>query len=63
MQEGLEKVGKVLKIKGKVLPFTLDSPTLIGKMEDDSIVRGEHYITESSLRVKEVFYENDFEKG
>ena len=59
MQEGLEKVGKVLKIKGKVLPFTLDSPTLIGKMEDDSIVRGEHYITESSLRVKEVFYEND----
>ena len=59
MQEGLEMVGKVLKIKGKVLPFTLDSPTLIGRMEDDSIVRGEHYITESSLKVKDVFYEND----
>lgn len=59
MQEGLEKVGKVLKIKGKVLPVTLDSPTLIGKMEDDSIVRGQHYITESSLKIKDVFYEKD----
>ena len=51
MQEGIETIGKVLKIKGKVLPFTLESPTLIGQMEDNSIIKGEHYITES--------YEND----
>ena len=59
MQEGIEMIGKVLKIKGKVLPFTLDSPTLIGKMEDGSIIRGEHYITESPLKIKDVYYEED----
>ena len=59
MQEGIETIGKVLKLKGKVLPFTLDSPTLIGKMDDDSIVRGEHFITKSPLKIKDVFYESD----
>ncbi len=59
MQEGIETIGKVLKIKGKVLPFTLESPTLIGQMEDNSIIKGEHYITESPLKIKKVFYEND----
>ena len=58
MQEGIETLGKVLKIKGKVLPFTLDSPTLIGRMEDGSIVRGEHLITESPLKIDSVFYED-----
>lgn len=59
MQEGIETIGKVLKIKGKVLPFTLESPTLIGQMEDDSIIKGEHNITESPLKIKKVFYENE----
>ena len=59
MQEGIETIGKVLKIKGKVLPFTLESPTLIGQMEDNSIIKGEHYITESPLKIKKVYYEKD----
>ena len=59
MQEGIETFGKVLKLKGKVLPFTLDSPTLIGQMEDGSIIKGEHYITESPLQIKKVYYEKD----
>ena len=59
MQEGIETIGKVLKIKGKVLPFTLDSPTLIGKMTDGTIIRGEHNITESHQKITEVYYEND----
>lgn len=59
MQEGIEMIGKVLKIKGRVLPFTLDSPTLIGKMKDGSIIRGEHSITESKLQIEEVYYENE----
>lgn len=57
MQEGIETIGKVLKIKGKVLPFTLESPTLIGKMMDDSIIKGEHNITQSEQQIKEVYYE------
>lgn len=59
MQEGIETIGKVLKIKGKVLPFTLDCSTLIGKMEDDSIIHGEHNITQSSKKIKEVYYEKE----
>ena len=59
MQEGIETLGKVLKLKGKVLPFTLDSPTLIGQMEDGSIIKGEHFITESPLKIKKVYYEKE----
>lgn len=59
MQEGIETIGKVLKIKGKVLPFTLESPVLIGQMEDNSIIRGEHHITQSSQKIKKVYYETE----
>lgn len=59
MQEGIEMIGKVLKIKGKVLPFTLDSPTLIGKMNDGSMIRGEHNITKSNQNIEEVYYEKE----
>lgn len=58
-QEGIEKIGKVLKIKGKVLPFTLDTPILIGNMEDGSIVEGEHNITESMKKIKSVSYKEE----
>lgn len=59
MQEGIEEIGKVLKLKGKVLPFTMDSPTLIGKMQDNTIVKGEHNITECHKVIKEVYYEEN----
>ena len=59
IQEGIETIGKVLKIKGKVLPFTLDSPTLIGKMKDGSIIKGEHSITESLKQIDKVYYEKE----
>lgn len=59
MQEGIETLGKVLKLKGKVLPFTLDSPILIGKMQDGSIVKGEHRITQSEKKIERVYYEKD----
>ena len=58
MEEGIETLGKVLKIKGKVLPFTLDNPTLIGEMSDGSIVKGEHNITECNKKIDKVYYEN-----
>lgn len=59
LQEGIETIGKVLKIKGEVLPFTLDSPTLIGKMKDGSIIKGEHNITKSEQQIESVSYETD----
>ncbi len=59
MQEGIETIGKVLKIKGKVLPVTLDSPVLVGKMVDGTIVRGEHNITQSKKDILDVYYEKE----
>ena len=59
IQEGIETIGKVLKIKGKVLPFTLESPTLIGKMKDGTIIKGEHNITKSEGQIDNVYYETE----
>ena len=59
MQEGIETIGKVLKLKGKVLPFTLENPILIGKMTDGTIVKGEHNITESNKTIDDVYYEKE----
>lgn len=58
LQEGIETLGKVLNLKGRVLPITLDNPTLIGIMEDGSEVIGEHNITGCCKKIKEVYYEN-----
>lgn len=59
MSEGIESLSKVLNLKGKVLPLTEDRVTLIGKMEDDSLVEGQHFITKSPLKIKEVFYKEE----
>lgn len=56
MSDGLKSLSKVLNLKGKVLPLTEDNCTLMGKMEDDSIIEGEHNITNSDKKVKDVFY-------
>lgn len=59
IQEGIETLGKVLNLKGKVLPITLDSPNLVGEMIDGDIVKGEHNITECQKKIKRVYYEEE----
>ena len=59
MSEGIKHITKVLNLKGTVLPFSDDCVTLMGEMEDGSIVEGEHNITESKLAVKRVYYKNE----
>lgn len=59
MSDGIEALGKVLNLKGKVLPLTEDNVILMAEMADGSIVEGEHLITESSKKIKKVFYKND----
>lgn len=56
MSDGIEALGKVLKLKGKVLPLTEDNVTLMGKMVDNSIIEGEHAITENDKQIIDVFY-------
>ncbi len=58
MSDGIEALSKVLNLRGKVVPLTEDNVTLMGKMEDDSIVEGEHNITESDKKIIEVFYKD-----
>ncbi len=48
---------KILKVKGKVYPSTIQSVTLKAHMMDGSIVSGETQIRESNKQVKDVFYE------
>lgn len=57
MSDGIKTIEKVLKLKGKVLPLTEDSPTLIADMKDGSSIKGEHHITESMKEIQKVYYE------
>lgn len=59
MSTGVEALGKVLNLKGKILPLSDDEVTLVAKMEDGKIVVGEHNITEYGSKIKEVYYKND----
>ncbi|MBP3635233.1 MAG: YvcK family protein [Bacilli bacterium] len=56
LSDGISAISKVLNLKGKVIPFSEDNITLIGKMEDGSTIEGEHNITESALKIKNVYY-------
>ena len=56
MSDGIEAIGSVLNLKGKVLPLTEDNVVLMGKMEDGSIIEGEHNITEAEKKIIDVFY-------
>lgn len=56
MSEGIESIGKVLNLKGRVLPLTEENVTLVGKMENGDIIEGEHNITETEGKIKEVYY-------
>ena len=56
LSTSIESLGKILNLKGKVLPLTEDNVILMAKMNDDSIIEGEHNITESNKNIKEIFY-------
>ena len=59
ISDGIKSISKVLNLKGKVIPFSEDNIVLSAIMEDGSIVNGEHYITESPLKIKKVYYEKE----
>ena len=58
-QKAIETLSSILNLKGKVLPFTEDKVTLIGKMEDNTIIEGEHNITKCPKKIKRVFYKEE----
>ena len=59
MSSGMESLGKVLNLKGSVLPFTEENVTLMAEMEDGKIIEGEHEITTYNSNIKDIFYKEE----
>lgn len=59
ISDGVESLSKVLNLKGQVLPLTEDNVILMGKMEDGSIIEGEHNITLDTRKIEDVFYKEE----
>ena len=59
MSTAVESLGKILNLKGRIIPLTDDEVTLVAKMEDGKVVEGEHNITEYNSKIKEVYYKKD----
>ena len=59
MSSGVEALGKVFNLKGKILPLTNDEVTLVAKMEDGKIIEGEHNITEYDSKINKVYYKDE----
>ena len=55
MVKAVQESSKVLNIRGRVLPSTLDDMKLAAEMEDGSIVEGESNIPESGKKIKRLF--------
>ena len=55
----IEAISKVLKVKGNIVPSTLDNITLYAMMKDGTLVRGEKNIPIVSNTVDYVFYDHN----
>lgn len=57
--EAIRKTSQILKIKGRILPVTLEKSNLAAVYEDGKTVIGEHFIDEpkhkSNLKIKKVY--------
>lgn len=56
MSSGMESLGKVLNLKGTVLPFTEDNVTLVAEMDDGKIIEGEEKITKYNGKISDISY-------
>ena len=59
MSSGIEALGRVLNLKGHILPLTEDEVTLCAKMKDGAVIEGEHNITGYNGKIKEVYYKKE----
>lgn len=54
-ERALQESSRVLAVRGRVLPSTIENVTLIAEMDDDETVHGESNITASGRRIKRVY--------
>ena len=57
MVRAVKESSKVLSIRGRVLPSTLDDMRLVAEMDDGTIIKGESNIPESGKKIKRLFSE------
>jgi uncharacterized cofD-like protein len=57
--EAVQTIGKVLRVKGEIIPATTQVISLYARMYDGVIVKGEANIPNISNHIKEVFYNQD----
>lgn len=59
--KAISEVGKILSIRGQVLPVTLEHTSLVAELENDSVIRGETNIDiprhDGSLKIRKVWLE------
>lgn len=60
--EAIYQLSKILSVKGKVIPFTLENLTLCAEFYDGSIQRGEAEIGKVGKRIKRVFFDPSYTK-
>lgn len=56
--EAIGSVSKILNVQGEIIPSSLQELTLLAKMEDGTVVRGESNIPVFSNHIQEIFYEH-----
>ena len=61
LSDGIEALSKVLNLKGKVVPLTEDNVTLMAKLEDGTVIEGEHNITlrENKSKIESLYYKEE----
>lgn len=55
--DAIMDISHVLNVKGDIVPSTHQVVTLLARMEDGTIVKGESNIPESRIKIDEVFYD------
>ena len=54
--ESIQTFSKVLKVKGEIIPSTLQTVTLCAEMADGTVVNGQSNIPKVNNQIKQVFY-------
>jgi uncharacterized cofD-like protein len=55
--QAIQLASKILAVRGRIYPVTTANATLVARMDDGSLVRGETNITASRLRIAELMIE------
>jgi len=58
-EKGINTLSDILKVKGKIIPSTLEDVILYAHMDDETIVKGESNIPSFIHQIKDVFYDHE----